>query len=147
MAARLLLAGTIVLLAACGGNGPAKQGALTEPEKATHCYWRDADSLSIRLDRIGDLVNGVMEGPSPEGERVKGTFTGALEEDVFVVLYTYEGSAGKKKLEVVWKPVDDGLLPADGERVTTQGYTLFKDRSRVNFGSLVREFPCSRMEH
>lgn len=141
MGSRPILAGLVLLLGSCG-SGPDRPEVLKEPEKTTHCYLRAADSLSIRLDRIGDLVNGLIEGPSPDGERVKGTFTGALEEDVFVVLYTYESGGERKKLEVVWRPVDGGLLPADGERVATQGYTLFKDRSQVHFGALIPEVDC-----
>ncbi|MCO6483412.1 MAG: hypothetical protein J5I62_11545 [Flavobacteriales bacterium] len=141
MPGRLLFAGALVLLAACSGK-PDRTDVPEEDPRSTHCYLRHADGLSIRLDRIGDLVNGVMEGPSPDGERVNGTFTGALEGGVFVVLYKYESGGEQKKLEVVLRPVAGGLQPADGERVTIDGITLFKDRGRVHFGALVPEVEC-----
>lgn len=142
MTVRLLLAGMILLLAACNGSDTDKPEPLAEPEKTTRCFYRGTDSLSIRLDRIGDLANGILDGTSPEGEKVSGTFTGALEEDLFVVLYTYADSEGKKKLEVLMKPADGGLRLAEGERVTIQGITLFKDRGQVRFGELIPEVAC-----
>lgn len=139
---RLIPAGLLVLLGACG-DAPGTPQALKESEKTSHCYQRGADSLFIRLDLMGDLVNGTFQGYSSDSARVRGTLTGAVEDGVVVVLLTYTGETGERhRQEVLLRREADGLRIGQGEMVDAEGYILFRDRNQVHYGPVVPEVAC-----
>lgn len=149
-------------LAACTGQAPSPANdALPEQAPTTsHCFLqvtdgeplvadgdtleRPVDSLVIRLDITGELVNGEYKWLPQEKDQMTGSFTGSVENGVITALYTYtaEGMTGKQ--EVLFKLTGDGLRVGSGEQVEADGVFVFKDRSKAAFGPVVPEVPCPR---
>ncbi|MEO7080025.1 MAG: lipoprotein [Flavobacteriales bacterium] len=154
----------VLLLAACGQTGPEVKGGgkNTGPGKElvneTHCYLQvthgapvvsdtglapgPVDSLYIRMDVLGELVNGVYNWLPGEKDAMTGTFTGTLENGVVTALYTYRAEGETAKQEVLFKLADNGLLVGNGDLVKDQGVWLFKDKSRAEYGEAVPEVDC-----
>ncbi len=154
----------VLLLAACGQTGPETKGGgkvtgpTEQPVNETHCYLqvthgapvvRDTglapgpvDSLYIRLDILGELVNGAYNWLPAEKDAMTGTFTGTLENGVVTALYTYRAEGAMAKQEILFKLVDRGLLVGSGDLVQDQGVWLFKDKSKAEYGEAVPEVDC-----
>ena len=154
----------LLLLAACGQAGQRtkgegeKSGPADEPVNETHCYLqvthgapvvRDTglapgpvDTLYIRLDILGELVNGVYNWLPAEKDVMKGTFTGTMENGVVTALYTYRAEGKIAKQEILFKLTDRGLLVGTGDLVQDQGVWLFKDKSKAEYGAAVPEVDC-----
>ena len=152
-----------LFLSACGQQDKADRydidaNAKGEAVMLTHCYLQvtkgapriqgrdtipgSADSLYIRLDILGELVNGVYNWLPQEKDRMTGSFQGSIDDGVATAVYTYaaEGETGKQ--EVLFKVEDDQLRVATGEMEVSQGVTLFKDKSQVTYGEPIPEVDC-----
>ncbi len=157
----LPLAATLLMLAC----GPGKTGAGDDgadipeiPENRSHCYLlvsRGAplvndtglapgavDTLYIRMDVLGELVNGTFNWLPQEKDSKRGSFKGTLENGVVTALYTYKAEGVAAKEEVLFKLVDGGLRVGHGELVLDQGVWLFKDKGHAQYGDLVPEVDC-----
>lgn len=155
----------LLLLIACGQEGPEAKGgggdAVTtkEPVNETHCYLQvihgapeisdtglvpgPVDSIVIRMDVLGELVNGVYNWLPEEKDAMTGTFTGTLENGIVTALYTYSTEGETAKQEVLFKLADGGLRVGNGELVQDQDVWLFKDKSQAEYGDAVPEVPCN----
>lgn len=153
-----------ILLMACDDSGPAANDAAglkikEAPVNVSHCYLQvttsppvvsgtdtfpgTTDSLYVRLDILGELVNGVYNWLPGEKDSKTGSFTGTLENGTVTALYTYDAEGMTAKEEVLFKVEDSGLRIGTGELVESQGVWLFKDKSQAGFGTLVPEAPCN----
>ncbi len=154
----------IALLATCGQPEESTSrynidaNAQGEPEVETHCYLRvtkgapsvedgltihgTVDSLYIRLDILGELANGVYNRLSEEKDHMTGSFQGSIDDDLVTAVFTYtsEGMTGKQ--ELLFKVEDGQLRVATGAMATSEGVTLFKDKSQVTYGEPVQEVDC-----
>ncbi|MBZ0207034.1 MAG: hypothetical protein K8H89_11970 [Flavobacteriales bacterium] len=159
------LVALLLLLGACGQAGPDARGiggdtgTAEEPMHETHCYLqvthgapevRDTglvagpgDSLFIRMDVLGELVNGVYKWLPLEMDAVTGTFTGTLENGVVTALYTYSSEGETAKQEILFKLAEGGLRIGNGELVQDQGVWLFKDKGQAEYGDAIPEVPCN----
>jgi len=149
-----------ILLTACGqpGRPPAEITDAGNAKPETHCYLRvtknppfvvDADtfpstpdSLYIRLDILGELVNGVFNWLPGEQDPRTGTFTGTLEKGSVTAVYTYTTEDMTAKEEVLFNVAPGGLRVGTGELVESEGVWLFKDKSQATFGEPIPEVPC-----
>lgn len=152
------------LLAACGqSEQPSSRYNIDandqgEPVMETHCYLRvtkgapsiqgddtipgTVDSLYIRLDILGELANGVYNWLPGEKDRMTGSFQGSIDDDLVTAVYTYTAEGRTAKQEVLFKVGDGQLRLATGAMETSEGVTLFKDRSQVNYGEPIPEVDC-----
>ncbi len=165
MICRLLpLVAMVLLFGACGQAGSEKKrgsnntGTTKEAVNETHCYLQvthgspevsdtglapgPVDTLYIRMDVLGELVNGVYNWLPEEKDALTGTFTGTLENGVVTALYTYNAAGETAKQEVLFKLADGGLRVGNGKLVKDQGVWLFKDKSQAEYGDAVPEVDC-----
>ncbi len=151
-----------LLIVACGPgtSGGGDEGTTTpeEPENRSHCYLlvsRGApqvndtglapgpvDTLYIRMDVLGELVNGTYNWLPQEKDAKRGSFTGTLENGVVTALYSYTAEGVAAKEEVLFKLVDGGVRVGYGELVPNQGIWLFRDKGHAEYGDLVPEVHC-----
>lgn len=151
-----------LLLAACGTpSEPGVGGGAAGPSAATmesHCYLQvtrgepviiDADtlpgpvdSLYIRMDFLGDLVNGVYNWVPGEKDRMTGTFRGNREGDRITALYTYQAEGLTGRQEIIFLLGRDSLRIASGERIGDDSLQVFRDKTAVTFSAPVPEVPC-----
>ena len=158
-----LVAG-ILLLTACGQAGPESKTRAgetkpgKEPVNETHCYLQvthgapevsdtglapgPVDTIYIRMDVLGELVNGVYNWLPEEKDAMTGTFTGTLEQGVVTALYTYNAEGETSKQEILFKLTDDGLRVGNGELVQDHGVWLFKNKSHAEYGEAIPEVDC-----
>ena len=149
-----------VLFAACDqAEKPATQDpAVVNAIPETHCYLQvtqgasrvegkdtvpgPVDSLYIKMDVVGDLVNGEYKWLPQEKDRKTGSFTGTLEDGEATLLLTcmVEGTAAKE--ELLLKPEANGIRVGSGQLVESEGVWLFKDKSQAAFGELIPDIPC-----
>lgn len=158
------IAVAFALLAACGQPEQSSSrynidaNANGEPVKETHCYLQvkksaavvqdgdtipsTVDSLYIRLDILGELVNGIYNWLPEEKDQMTGSFQGSIADDLVTAVYTYtaEGETGKQ--EVLFKLEEGQLRMATGDMETSEGVTLFRNKSRVTYGEPVPEVDC-----
>lgn len=153
-----------ILLVACGTPDPATKDTAhantqEKPVNVSHCYLQvtkappvvvDADtfpgtpdSLYVRLDILGELVNGVYNWLPGEKDSKTGSFTGTLENGTVTALYTYDSEGMTAKEEVLFKVESAGLRIGTGELVESEGVWLFKDKSKASYGDPVPEVPCT----
>lgn len=149
-----------VLFAACDqAEKPATQtAAVADPVLGSHCYLQvtqgasraegkdtiagPVDSLYIKMDVLGELVNGEYKWLPQEKDRKTGTFTGTLEDGIATVLLTYSAEGTSAREELLLKPEANGVRVGSGQMVESEGVWLFKDKSQAVFGELVPEVPC-----
>lgn len=158
------LLSAFLLLVACGSPGPATKdtasNAKEELVNESHCYLQvtktpsavvgtdtfpgTPDSLYVRLDILGELVNGVYDWLPGEKDSKTGSFTGTLENGTVTALYTYDAEGMTAKEEVLFKVDDGGLRIGTGELMESEGVWLFKDKGLAVFGKPIPEVPCLR---
>ena len=125
------------------------------PEMETHYYLKvtkgapriedgatvpgTVDSLYIRLDILGELANGVYNWMPGEKDRMTGSFQGSIDDDLVTAVYTYSAEGRTAKQEVLFKVEDGQLRIATGDMETSEGVTLFKDKSQVTYGEPIPE--------
>jgi len=155
---RILPWALALLMGACQQGSPAGSDPGTPLQPTTHCYilvTRGApemhgtslvpgpvDSLDIRMDVLGELVNGVYNWLPQEKDAMTGTFTGTLENGLVTALYSYTAEGMTARQEVLFKLEEDGLRAGHGELVEREEVWVFKDRSLAEFGDLVPEVDC-----
>lgn len=154
----------IALLAGCGQpEEPSSRynidaNAKGDPEMESHCYLQvtkgepriegsdtipgTVDSLYIRLDILGELANGVYNWLPGEKDRMTGSFQGSIDDDVVTAVYTYTAEGRTAKQEVLFQVEDGQLSVATGAMETSEGVTLFKDKSQVTYGAAIPEVDC-----
>ncbi len=151
-----------LLLAACGTpSEPISAGNNAGPAPAvmeTHCYLQvtqgepviihtdtlpgPVDSLYIRMDILGDLVNGAYNWIPGEKDRMTGTFRGNREGDRITALYTYQAEGLTGRQEVIFLLGKDSLRIASGERIGNDSLQVFRDKTAVTFSAPVPEVLC-----
>ena len=154
----------MAVLLACGQpDAPSSRynvdlSAKDEPEMESHCYLQvtkgepriegsdtipgTVDSLYIRLDILGELANGVYNWLPGEKDRMTGSFQGSIDDDLVTAVYTYSAEGRTAKQEVLFKVEDGQLSVAIGAMETSEGVTLFKDKSQVTYGEPIPEVNC-----
>lgn len=158
MARILALLTPMALLAmACQEQGPAANSTGASAGSA-QCFLQAApgspivldgdtleqawDTLYIRMDVLGELVNGVYNQLPYEQDPTTGTFTGTLENGVVTALYTYTTEGMETRQEVLFKLVDGGLRIGQGELVEREGAWVFKDKGQAEYGPVVPQAEC-----
>lgn len=158
------LIAAITLLSACGqpekpnSRYTIDANATGEPEMESHCYLEvshrtpviegldtlpaTTDSLYIRLDILGELVNGVYNWLPEQKDHMTGAFQGSIDDDLVTAVFTYNSEGVTAKQEVLFKVEDGQLRTATGAMETSEGVTLFKDKSQVTFGEAIPEVNC-----
>lgn len=157
--AALVVAG--LWYSACGRSSsrpPVITGTGTDrPENVTRCFLQvtqatpsvagmdtiatTADSLVVRMNLLGDLVNGIYEFTPGQKDRLSGTFQGHREGDLITALYTYQAEGTTGQVEVLFRLEPNGLRIGTGE-LTGDSIRVFKDRSNAIFGPLVPAVAC-----
>ncbi len=154
----------LTLLAACSQpEDPSSRynidaNAKGDPEMESHCYLQvtkgeprieggdtvpgTVDSLYIRLDILGELANGVYNWLPGEKDRMTGSFQGSIDDDLVTAVYSYSAEGRTAKQEVLFKVEDGQLRLATGAMETSEGVTLFKDKSQVTYGEPIPEVNC-----
>lgn len=156
--ARTLPWALALLLGACQQGGPAASDPDTPVQPTPHCYLLVTqgapemdgtdlapglvDSLYIRMDVLGELVNGVYNWLPQEKDAMTGTFTGTLENGLVTAVYSYTAEGMTARQEVLFKLEENGLRTGHGELVELEEVWVFKDRSLAEFGDLVPEVDC-----
>jgi hypothetical protein len=100
------------------------------------------DSMWLKVNVLGDLVNGTYRWQPQEKDAKMGSFTGTLENGTITALLSYEAEGRPGQEEMVMKVDSGGLRIGSGERVEEQGIWLFKDKGALAFGPLVPETTC-----
>ena len=157
------IAATSLLLGSCGqpestGRAAGENTVTSHPENESHCYLQvtkgapavhgtdtipgAVDTLSIKLDVLGELANGTYNWHPQEKDRKSGSFTGTLENGTVTALLTYTAEGITAKEEVLFKLETGGLRVGTGQLVQSEGVWLFKDKSQVSYGNPLREVPC-----
>ncbi|MCC6839449.1 MAG: hypothetical protein IT230_04750 [Flavobacteriales bacterium] len=157
--AALVVAG--LWYSACGRSSSPpseKTGAGADPpENVTRCFLQvakaapsvaggdtitaTADSLVVRINLLGDLVNGIYEFTPGQKDRLSGTFQGHREGDLITALFTYHAGGTTGRVEVLFRLEPNGLRIGTGELIG-DSIRVFKDRSNAVFGALVPEVAC-----
>jgi hypothetical protein len=155
----LPLAG-LAWLCSCGtaGTSAGSSEQKTEDLPSAHCYLSitvgqprvegqdtvpgAVDSMWLKVNVLGDLVNGTYRWQPQEKDAKMGSFTGTLENGTITALLSYEAEGRPGQEEMVMKVDSGGLRIGSGERVEEQGIWLFKDKGALAFGPLVPETTC-----
>lgn len=134
---------SLALLAACGSQPEEKKEpagepqANTKPDSTVNCYRyaTAADTVILKLVRIGENVTGTLAYQFKEKDSNKGTLQGSIKNDLLVADYTFMSEGTQSVRQVAFKQSGNTFTEGYGESVDANGVSKFKNLDSLDFSS------------
>lgn len=102
-----------------------------------YTYVNNKDTVSMELKIAGEEYTGKLSYSFFEKDRNSGTFSGEMKGDTLIAEYIFDSEGMRSVREVVFLKKEGKLLEGYGESIEKGGKMIFKDRSKLNFGTAV----------
>jgi hypothetical protein len=112
---------------------------IPEESDSQECYAfvKNRDTVSMKIHAKGEEYSGDLSYNLFEKDRNKGTFGGEMKGDTLITEYTFDSEGMRSVREAVFLKKDGKLYEGFGEVLEKEGKTVFKDRSKLNFGGAI----------
>lgn len=102
-----------------------------------YTYINNKDTVSMELKIAGEEYTGKLSYNFFEKDKNSGTFSGEMKGDTLIAEYIFDSEGLRSVREVVFLKKDEKLLEGYGESIEKGSKVVFRDRSKLNFGSAV----------
>lgn len=139
----------LLLAAACttGETDQTQQAPeVSDLLESTACYAsiEGKDTLSIRIETLGNDVRGQLSYNFFEKDDNEGTFKGEMHGDTLIADYTFQSEGVESVRQVVFLQENGGFVEGYGETTTRDGRMVFENPGSLEFdrGMVFQKVPC-----
>lgn len=115
-------------------------------DSSVNCYQyaTQADTVTLKLTRVGENVTGTLAYQFKEKDSNKGTLQGTIKGDLLLADYTFMAEGTQSTRQVAFKQTGNGFIEGYGESVEENGTMKFKNVDSLSFGSSfkLQEISC-----
>ncbi|MBU1820448.1 MAG: hypothetical protein KKG00_02900 [Bacteroidetes bacterium] len=138
-----------LLFLACGSNETAQTEQTPEVPsliETVSCYASivGKDTLSLRLEVLGNDVAGELSYNLFEKDGNEGTIRGEMHGDTLIADYTYTTEGIESVRQVVFLQQNGGFVEGYGETTTRNGRMVYENPASLEFdrGMVFEKAPC-----
>jgi hypothetical protein len=118
-------------------DAPAENAGKNKRSVECYTYQVNRDTVYLRLDIDGTKARGDLRYMLFEKDRNNGTINGEMKGDTLFAEYTFNAEGTKSVREVAFLKKGDRFVEGYGDVEEKNGQMVFKDRSRISFGTMV----------
>lgn len=141
------------LLAACNSQPKEKETEAQSQQPANapkvepiacYQYATAADTITLKLVKMGSTVGGALFYKLKEKDMNAGTINGTLRNDILIADYTFKSEGTESTRQVAFKKTGNAFIEGYGETVNVNGVEKFKNVDSIVYSSSMKlqEIPC-----
>lgn len=131
----LLVISAVLLSCNAGNNKTSASADQSEVLSSNTCYSYEANGsiIALRITDAGETVTGNLVYAWAEKDRNVGEFTGKIEGDVLIGIYTFQSEGVESKREVAFLIKENTLVEGFGEIEDDGNGIRFADADALDF--------------
>lgn len=160
MKSYFLLSSVLLLFASCNSDGNNK--ATNAANKATHpnqnneatsglpgCYLRvlKRDTLALSIQQNGKTITGRLSFKNFEKDGSTGTVTGAIDEDILKLIYSFQSEGMHSVMEVYFKIEGNALIHGVGEVAVKSDTAYYANPKEITYpaANMLVKISCDQL--
>ncbi len=148
MTKTILLFLTAIFFISCS---PGNKESIQSNQVPSGCYTMEENGnlVALQLTGASETVSGKLVYALAEKDKNQGFFTGLIEEDYLVGIYTFQSEGVESKREVSFLIKDNQLIEGFGEIETDGDTSKLKDIKTLDFNSsiVLKETDCGVLDN